>query len=302
MSAQKSLRVDHSQEKAEQKVLPQSSLLVSSHQAGWKNIQLANFQVPPGETPEIVSLQHIIFFTSFNVDTEINLTFGGDRHKVNHPKNETGLIEILPAFVPMKSTWNQTVDFTHCYLEPGFLTHCVYESVNPDKVEIELALQKPDPLIWQICHNLRRILETDASNSQFYADSMATALAAHFLRYYSIRKNTFKEYGDGLPTYQLRKVTEYMNENLGENISLADLANLLNMSQFYFCRLFKQSTGITPHAYLVKQRIERSKLLLKQKNLTIDEIASHCGFANPSHFAKCFRRETSLSPKQFRML
>ncbi len=59
---------------------------------------------------------------------------------------------------------------------------------------------------------------------------------------------------------------------------------------------------MTPHAYLVRQRVERSKLLLKQPNLTINQITLECGFANPSHFARCFRQQVGMSPKQFRQI
>jgi AraC family transcriptional regulator len=131
---------------------------------------------------------------------------------------------------------------------------------------------------------------------------MATALAAHFLRNYSTRKHSLPEYEDGLPKYKLKQALEYMNVHLSENISLATIADELGISQYYFCRLFKQSTGMTPHAYLIQQRVERSKQLLRLKEYSMLDIAIECGFANPSHFAKHFRKHTGISPKQFRML
>jgi AraC family transcriptional regulator len=131
---------------------------------------------------------------------------------------------------------------------------------------------------------------------------MATALAAHLLRNYATRKHILKEYEDGLPKHKLKQALEYMNAHLSENVSLEVVSDELGISQFHFCRLFKQSTGVSPHAYLIQQRVERSKHLLKQKELTINEIAVCCGFANPSHFAKHFRKHTGISPKQFRMM
>jgi AraC family transcriptional regulator len=93
-----------------------------------------------------------------------------------------------------------------------------------------------------------------------------------------------------------------MHAHLSENVSLATISDELGISQYYFCRLFKQSTGMTPHAYLIQQRVERSKQLLKRKEGTMLDIAIECGFANPSHFAKHFRKHIGISPKQFRML
>ena len=301
-SPQNALTLDHDQEDATAQIIPQSSLLISSHAAGWKPIQLANLQVPPGETPEIISLQHIIFLGAFHQETEIKLIFDGKQYKNRHQPQEKYIVQILPAYVPMSSAWDQDVTFTHCYLDPVFLTHCAHETIDPDRVEVNLALKQPDSLIWQICLALKTVLETDASNSQFYAESMATALAAHLLRFYSTRKHQFKQYHDGLPFYRLRKVTDFMQSHLTENISLEAIAAELGMSQFYFCRLFKQTTGTTPHQYLIKLRVERAKYLLKNTKLTINEVADECGFANPSHLARHFRRDMGLSPKQFRML
>jgi AraC family transcriptional regulator len=145
-------------------------------------------------------------------------------------------------------------------------------------------------------------LEEDVANSCFYADSMATALAAHLLRHYSTRKHHFREYEDGLSRQKLKQATEYIQAHLGENLSLSEVANELGMSQYYFCRLFKQSTGVSPHQYLIRQRVEQAKHLLKNPERSITWIALECGFANQSHFAKCFRQHTGMNPNQFRKL
>jgi AraC family transcriptional regulator len=76
----------------------------------------------------------------------------------------------------------------------------------------------------------------------------------------------------------------------------------LDLSQYYFCRVFKRSIGMTPHQYLIQQRVEKSKQLLKQPEQKIIEIATQCGFANPSHFARCFRQRMGISPQQFRSI
>jgi AraC family transcriptional regulator len=131
---------------------------------------------------------------------------------------------------------------------------------------------------------------------------MATALAAHVLRNYTTRKQVLPVYENGLPKYKLKQAIDYINSHLGENLSLAAVSGELKISQFHFCRLFKKSTGMTPHSYLIQQRVERSKQLLKQKGCTINQIADECGFANPSHFANHFRQQTGISPKQFRTM
>jgi AraC family transcriptional regulator len=274
----------------------------SSQQAGWKNIHLAHYQVPATEIPETVSVQHIIALPFPKHQTVQELVFDGKRYQTRHDQKEVGCIAVIPADVPFSAKWNRESSVTHCYLDPTFVAHAAYESINPEQIELNLALQKTDPLVCQIVLALQKVLETDATNSCFYAESMATALAAHCLRNYSTRKRVLQEYEDGLSKYKLRQALEYMNAHLSENVSLASVAEEVEISQFHFCRLFKQSTGMTPHAYLIQQRVERAKQLLKRKEGTMLDIAIECGFANPSHFAKHFRKHTGLSPKQFRML
>jgi AraC family transcriptional regulator len=108
------------------------------------------------------------------------------------------------------------------------------------------------------------------------------------------------KYDRGLPSIKLRQALEYIEDNLSQNISLVEIARQIDMSQHYFCRSFKQSIGITPHQYLIQQRVERAKQLLTRSKLTILDITDECGFANPSHFAKYFRQHTGISPRQFR--
>jgi AraC family transcriptional regulator len=148
---------------------------------------------------------------------------------------------------------------------------------------------------------MRSILTADEQNSRFYAESMATAIAAHLLTHYATQKHTLREY-NGLSSAKLKQTIEYINERLGEDISLTDLANNLGMSQYHFSRLFKQSMGMTAHNYLVEQRVKRAQELLTQTELSIVDIANECGFANPSHFARCFRQQRGMSPTQFRAM
>lgn len=139
---------------------------------------------------------------------------------------------------------------------------------------------------------LKRELATNSSNSIFYAESAATFLGVHLLKHYSTRKFALKDYQGGLPKYKLQQTIDYIQAHLTENISLEDLAAEAGMSRYYFCRLFKQSTGITPHQLLIKCRIDRAKHLLLRTKHPIAHIAVEVGFNSQSHFSKHFRKLT----------
>ena len=91
-----------------------------------------------------------------------------------------------------------------------------------------------------------------------------------------------------------------MNSHLDREITLNELATMVDMSKYYFLRLFKQSMGITPHQYLIKQRMKKAKQLLQQGKLSIIEVAAECGFSNQSHFAKVFHKNIGITPRAYR--
>ena len=103
-----------------------------------------------------------------------------------------------------------------------------------------------------------------------------------------------------LPTSRLRRVTDYIDENLHRNLRLAELSAVVHMSRFHFARLFKQSTGMSPHQFVVRRRIDGACARLAAPEAAIADVARSMGFRAPSHFATTFRRITGLTPTAYR--
>ena len=104
----------------------------------------------------------------------------------------------------------------------------------------------------------------------------------------------------GLPPGAIRRVREYVETHLSENIDLAVLASIAGLSVFHFAREFKRSAGITPHHYLVQKRVERAQEMLARTDLTLAEIAIASGFSDQSHLARHFRQMLGTTPREFR--
>lgn len=104
----------------------------------------------------------------------------------------------------------------------------------------------------------------------------------------------------GLPPRRLQRVLSHVGENIGKDLTVAELAQVVGMSQYYFSKLFKMSTGTTPHQYVMRQRVERAQELLRERQLTLVEIATNVGFETQSHFTSVFRRLVGITPKRFR--
>jgi len=106
--------------------------------------------------------------------------------------------------------------------------------------------------------------------------------------------------GGGLPRCRLKRVVDYIDENQAGDLTLTQLAAVAGMSPHYFAELFRQSTGRTPHQYVLLRRIELAKQRLRDPRCSVIEAGLDAGFQNPSHFARVFRKWVGLSPSGFR--
>ncbi len=136
--------------------------------------------------------------------------------------------------------------------------------------------------------------------SPLFLQGIAQAIAIHLARNYA---ETLKESPSGspsLPGYKLHQLMEWMAEHIAEEFNLDRLAAQAGLSKFYFNRLFKSALGVSPSRYHMTLRMDAAKRLLRESKMTIISVALEVGYANPSHFAQLFRRETGLSPSDYR--
>lgn len=104
----------------------------------------------------------------------------------------------------------------------------------------------------------------------------------------------------GLAGWQLRRVTAYVDAHLQGPIFTSTLAEVVHLSTGHFCRAFKASTGETPHGYVVRQRIRRAQLLMRDTQDTLSEIACACGLSDQAHLTRLFRRLVGMTPLAWR--
>ena len=104
----------------------------------------------------------------------------------------------------------------------------------------------------------------------------------------------------GLTPRALRRIRDYVEEHLAENIELETLADIARLSKWHFARAFKQSVGTPPHFYLIQRRLEKAQELLAETNLSLAQIALKSGFSDQSHFSRRFRILLGVTPTSFR--
>ncbi|MBD2432005.1 MULTISPECIES: helix-turn-helix domain-containing protein [Fischerella] len=273
--------------------------ILSSQNQGWENILVEQFQHPPGEGSSHYSDEHAICLSLAPRPVRLLQIQGGKTYTGLYGKGD---VSITPAKVPFFARWDRDDHYLQIRIASSFIQNVARETIdtNSDQVELRSEFRNRDPQIEAIAMLLFAELKQENLGGRLYIESLANVLAVHLLRQYSALKPRLSVYEGGLRERQLSQVLEYINEHLNQDIKLADLAQLLGMSQFHFSHLFKQSMGTAPYQYLLQQRIERAKQLLKQTDQSIMEIAFLCGFNSHSHLSKQFRQLTGMTPKVYR--
>jgi AraC family transcriptional regulator len=282
------------------------SPMLSSEGRGWTGIEVVRFKgyfeeisVPPFPSHTVV-----VSLTSHPVDLVQRLD-----GKLYEDTCHSGEVTIAPARTPVEVSHKERVecDVLNLRLGEAFLRE-VAESVEvePDGLEIMLRVGTLDPQIERIGLSLKAEVEAEGLlGGRLYAESLANALALSLIRDYSSLGNSavrkaVREHTSGLSKRALKAAIDYVGDNLEKDLTLADIAGTAHMSPYHFSRLFKVSTGLAPHQYVIERRVQRAKELLGSTALPIAEVALLCGFAHQSHLNRHFKRLLGVNPKALR--
>lgn len=295
MSSEKPLILDFAQTEAMKSILPNTSIL-SSHGTEWEGIHVEYHRQPPNESPEHYLQQHSIgiIFSSAIGGVALNGKHYGSQ------SCQSGEMFIAAAGTDFQSYAVEEHEFMAIALEPTDFDNTVGESTNSNAIEIIPHWKISDPLIFGIAWALKTELESGGLNGTLYVDALKNALSMHILHRYCAQKPNRRDFEGGLEPGKLQIVINYINDYLNRDLHIAELANLVQISPYYFSRLFKQSIGVTPHQYVTQCRIEKAKELLKKPDLSITYISQQVGFNDQSHFSKTFCKIVGLTPKKYR--
>jgi AraC family transcriptional regulator len=166
---------------------------------------------------------------------------------------------------------------------------------------ISMETFRQDSLLAQAIGRLYAEIQRVRFVNQMYIRTLLFQLITDLVRRYSEPVNASLG-NPGLSPLRLRKVLSYIMEHLDSDLALTKLAEVAGVSHYYFCREFKKSMGITPQCYVMNQRIERAKALLKNDSFSITEISQQLYFSTPSHFTATFRKLVGITPRSFRVL
>jgi AraC family transcriptional regulator len=222
--------------------------------------------------------------------TPVTGTCHADRFMYRH-----GDIDLLPAGIA--DSWVEDVASTSVILRfsPALMTHAAdHIGLDGSRASITPRHNFRDTQIQHIGWALDADREAGHPSGRVYAESLSIALIAHLLARH--RTAPAAAPSRGLSKQQLRRVSEYIDAHLDGDLSLFQLAQVAGISASHLKTLFKRSTGMPVHAYVVRRRVDRAVALLRRGDLPASRIALEAGFSHQSHMLRCIRRVLGAMP------
>ena len=262
--------------------------------AVWEGLTLEQQWFAPNEMDRPPLPVHLIC-----LNLEADCDFWQQRDgKTQHRQNPVGETILMPA--GQESRWrSQTATTTlHLLVQPALIERTASQ-MGVGSPSLRNSFGSDDTRLLHLGLALRDEVQSGGAGGTLFAESLSMAVAVHLLTHYGSRTATAEE-TPGLTAAEVRRLQEYVRDNLGAGLSLAEVAAVVHVSPLHFARLWKRATGRTLHQFVIEERIDAAALLLRRNALSVGQIAAEVGFAQQSHLAAHFRRVTSLSPVEYR--
>jgi AraC family transcriptional regulator len=175
--------------------------------------------------------------------------------------------------------------------------------IDPRRVELRYETVAQDAFIGQVAGQILSELDQESSSGRLLMEALGLALAAHLVHKYSavdLRQPQLRCSDKPLETRRLKRVMDFISQNLDADLTVTQLAQVACMSAAHFARSFRLATGLPPHEFVSHQRLECAKMRLLKGDVQIGEIAFAAGFSSQANFTRAFRKAVGMTPAQFR--
>lgn len=277
-----------------------ASPVLDSLRAGWTNLIVRTYRLPPGEAylPPVPD-PCITIHLSSRVDS-VERSFGG---AFSAATLDFGAVSYVPPKHGVAWRWQHDIEVLQLHIRRGFIRKYLQRQpdVSMDCLEEVNWFGRHEPLVAQIGRACLAELQTcGACPDALYIDSFAALLAARLVHRHagmppddSGRRSRVNHKG-------IEAAISYIHAHLDKQLTLPDLAGVANMSIYHFIRQFRSVAGATPHKYLLSLRVALAQRLLKNDSLSIVDVGQKSGFSSHSHFANTFRRLVGVTPTAYR--
>jgi len=212
----------------------------------------------------------------------------------------SGVVTIIPAGSSAKWDIPGPVDVIQLYLPPTTLERVTREAGAAAPGDLLERTGHPDAVTSSLLMSAADVLEGNSALDALFRQQLTDLLATRLLAAHTGEPATFEPAMGGLSPHALRRAIERLRSGSDADVSLAALASDAGLSRFHFCRAFKESTGLSPHAWLRQQRLERAMNILRDTDASIELVATELGYASQTAFTAAFKKLTGDTPSDWR--
>ena len=247
---------------------------------------------------EIAEMPHALVCMHLGQSVEVRCTRGGT---LRQGREVAGDLDIIPARTA--SYWElkqESMALIMCV--PDELLRAVAAQLDRDPNDIEIAdrFQMRDPVIEHIGWTIKADIDSNLTGGRLLRDGLGVALAARLLQRHYRGSLPMREIRGGLSHTKLERVIAHIEDNLASKLSLPGIAEIAGMSVSHLKTLFRNTTGVPVYEYVLRRRVERAQLLLRNQRFSIAQIAVATGFAHQSHLARHMHRILGYTPSSLR--
>jgi len=286
--------LDNPSGKIREQICADAIVTLSSKTQQWHGLRVEQQYLPVSETPEMTSIGHLIcvhLSKPLSVDYQQN-------SKWHNCMMKPGDLFLIPDGASHAARWEEAGELLVIALESDLINKVAPEAVKGKNFELIPAQGEQDGLVTNIALAFKEELESGGRGGELYRDTLTNALVARLLRNYSATSVVDESKG-GLDKRKLKLVLDYIQTHITEEITLAQMSQIADLSPFHFSRIFKESVGVSPNRYVNQCRVEKAKRLLEQQQISISQVSAACGYSNPSYFIRQFRKIMGVTPKVY---
>jgi AraC family transcriptional regulator len=212
----------------------------------------------------------------------------------------SGVVTIIPAGSSARWDIPGLVNVVQLYLPHTTLERVAGEADQPGPGNLLERTGHPDTITSRLLLSAADALEGNETLDALFRHQLTDLLATRLLAAHAGVPTTFQPITGGLSPMTLRRAIERLRSDSDADVSLAALASDAGLSRFHFCRAFKESTGLSPHAWLRQHRLEQAMNMLRDTDASIVSVAAELGYASQTAFAAAFRKLTGETPSDWR--
>ena len=251
------------------------------------------------ESTEISKSYHIIAIPLRTMEVTLFSS-----HKIVHDgRILPGSVKIHLPSQAVRSIFQTAYDVLHLFVPSELLDECVEAGLGSSgswRLAFPAGVLPPDPVIDRLARAFVCVEDVGGAFGHCYAESVALAIIARVLARCSNDASARTSSTSGLAKWRLKRAVDFIDANLSEPIGLAEMAASAGLSRMHFAAQFRAATGMRPHEYLLRRRIERAQYMLSVSTFPLVDVAFEVGFKSQSHFTTVFTRFVGETPKGWR--